>query len=248
MGKKRVSLTLEEDLVEKIDEEADSQEINRSQTVEDIIYDYFRGKGLETAVILCGDSENKTLNLYEGKPVLGHILDNLSGQGVSRVILLSGSNREEIEKQFGSSYEGMTLEYVEDEAEGTAAALSKAEEKINETFVALNGHVVADVDLEDMMRVHREEDTAATMALTTVSSPSRYGVARLKGRKILGFEEKPEKGEEPSQLINAGTYILDSDIFEHLEAESLEKAFENLADQGLLSGYMYGGEWKDIDR
>ena len=248
MGKKRVSLTLEEDLVEKIDEEADSQEINRSQTVEDIICDYFRGKGLETAVILCGDSENKTLNLYEGKPVLGHILDNLSGQGVSRVILLSGSNRDEIDEQFGSSYEGMTLEYVEDEAEGTAAALSKAEEKINETFVALNGHVVADVDLEDMLRVHREEDTAATMALTTVSSPSRYGVARLKGRKILGFEEKPEKGEEPSQLINAGTYILDSDIFEHLEAESLEKAFENLADQGLLSGYMYGGEWKDIDR
>ena len=248
MGKKRVSLTLEEDLVKKIDEEADNQEINRSQTVEDIICDYFRGKGLETAVILCGDPENKTLNLYEGKPVLGHILDNLSGQGVSRVILLSGSNREEIEKQFGSSYEGMTLEYVEDEAEGTAAALSKAEEKINETFVVLNGHVVADVDLEDMLRVHREEDTAATMALTTVSSPSRYGVARLKGRKILGFEEKPEKGEEPSQLINAGTYILDSDIFEHLEAESLEKAFENLADQGLLSGYMYGGEWKDIDR
>lgn len=248
MGKKRVSLTLEEGLVEKIDREADNRDINRSQTVEKIIDSYFRGQGLETAVILCGVDENKTLNLYEGKPVLGHILDNLGGQGFSRVVLLSGSNREEIEEQFGSSYEGMTLEYIEDEAEGTAAALSKVEEKINETFVVLNGHVVADVDLKDMLRVHREEDAAATMALTTASSPSRYGVARLKGRKILGFEEKPEEGEEPSQLINAGTYILESKIFQHLDVESLEKAFENLADQGLLSGYIYGGKWKDIDR
>lgn len=248
MGKKRVSLTLEEGLVDKIDAEADNRDINRSQTVEKIVESYFKGQGLEIAVILCGDSENKTLNLYEGKPVLGHILEDLSSQGFSRVILLSGSNREEIEEQFGSSYEGMALEYVEDEAEGTAAALSKVEEKINEAFVALNGHVVADVDMEDMIRVHREEGVPATMALTTASSPSRYGVARLKGRKILGFEEKPEEGEEPSQLINAGTYIFDSEIFKHLEAESLEKAFENLAEEALLSGYIYGGTWKDIDR
>lgn len=248
MGKKRVSLTLEEDLVEKIDAEADKKNINRSQNVEKIIDSYFKGQGLETAVVLCGDDENKTLNLYEGKPVLCHILENLADQAFSRVILLSGSNRSEIEKQFGSSYEGMALEYVEDNAEGTAAALSKVEEKINEAFVALNGHVAADVDLEDMLRVHREESASATMALTTASSPSRYGVARLKGRKILGFEEKPEAGEEPSQLINAGTYILETEIFRHLDAESLEKAFEDLADEGLLSGYIYGGEWNDIDR
>ncbi|QKQ98979.1 ribbon-helix-helix protein, CopG family [Candidatus Nanohaloarchaea archaeon] len=248
MGKKRISLTLDEDLVEKIDAEAESLDINRSQTVEKIAEEYFKGKGLNTAVILCGDPENKTLNLYEGKPVLGHILENLSGQGVSRVILLAGQNRDEIREQFGDGYDSMTLEYIEDQSEGTAAALSKAEKKVNETFVALNGHVVADVDLEDMLRVHREEDSSATMALTTVSSPSNYGVARLKGRKILGFEEKPERGEEPSQLINAGTYILDEDIFQHLNAESLEKAFENLADEGLLSGYIYGGKWKDIDR
>lgn len=248
MGKKRISLTLDENLVEKIDAEAESRDINRSQTVEKITEEYFKGKGLNTALILCGDPENKTLDLYEGKPVLGHILDNLSTQGISRVILLAGQNRDEIDEQFGSSYEAMTLEYIEDKSEGTAAALSKAEKKVNETFVALNGHVVADVDLEDMLRVHREEDSSATMALTTETSPSHYGVAKLKGRKILGFEEKPEAGEEPSQLINAGTYILESNIFEYLEAESLEKAFENLADEGLLSGYIYGGKWKDIDR
>ena len=55
MGKKRVSLTLEEQLVERIDAEAESLDINRSQTVEKISDEYFKGKGLNTAVILCGD-------------------------------------------------------------------------------------------------------------------------------------------------------------------------------------------------
>jgi NDP-sugar pyrophosphorylase family protein len=85
------------------------------------------------------------------------------------------------------------------------------------------------------------------LALTTVEDPSRYGVARLKGRRILGFEEKPAKGKEPSRLINAGTYIFDPEIFSHLDADSLEEVFEQLASQSSLSGYIYGGKWKDID-
>ena len=247
MGKKRVSLTLDEELVDRVDYEAGERDLNRSQQVEDMLEDYFSGRDLNTAVVFCGDSENKTLELYKGKPVLGRIIDNLSSEGISRVILLAGENEEAIREQFGTQYEDVALEYLQDEAEGTATALSKVKNKLDETFVALNGHVVADVDLEDMLNVHREEDTLATMALTTVSSPSKYGVARLKGRKILGFEEKPETGEAPSQLINAGTYIFEPEIFEHLENSSLERVFERLADEGLLSGYIYGGRWADID-
>lgn len=97
-----------------------------------------------------------------------------------------------------------------------------------------------------MLRVHEEENPAATMALTAVENPSDYGVAELKGRRILGFKEKPEPGSEPSRLINAGTYILDPRIFDRLDHRSLENVFENLAEKGKLSGYIYGGEWREI--
>ncbi|MFB6145780.1 MAG: sugar phosphate nucleotidyltransferase [Candidatus Nanohaloarchaea archaeon] len=247
MPKKRVSLTLEENIVERIDSEADRKDVNRSQMVENIVDGYFKQKGLETAVILCGDPELKTLKLHEGKPVLSHILDHLFSEGISRVILLAGKN-DEIEENFGSEYRDLALEYVsEEDPRGTAAALEEVESKIDRPFVTLNGHVITDVDLQDMLRVHEEERSIATMSLTAVEDPSNYGVARLKGRKILGFVEKPEPGDEPSRLINAGTYIFGPEIFDEINEDSLETVFEKLAKDRRLSGYIYGGKWEEIE-
>lgn len=247
MAKKRVSLTLDEKIVEKVDHEADRRDLNRSQMVEDIIDHHFGQKGLETAVILCGDEEARTLELHEGKPVLSHILDNLSEEGFSRVILLAGQNKI-IEQNFGSEHKDLALEYIfEDKPQGTAGAVSKVENKVEDNFAVLNGHVIADVDFQDMLNVHREENALATIALTAVENPSSYGVARLKGREILGFEEKPEEGDEPSRLINAGAYIFSPEVFSRLEENSLEEAFSRFASESELYGYIYGGEWKDID-
>lgn len=247
MSKKRVSLTLKDSLVHKVDAEAKAEDLNRSQLVEQIIKRHFKQQGIDTAVILCGDPELKTLELYDGKPVLSHILDNLSNEGISRTVLLIGENTE-IEDNFGSEYHGLALEYIsESEPEGTAAALDKVEDKVDGTFVALNGHVIADVDIQDMLRAHEDADSVATMALTAVEEPSNYGVVRLKGRRILGFKEKPKSGKEPSRLINAGTYIFEPSIFELLNHKSLEKVFEELADNSELSGYIYGGKWEEIE-
>lgn len=248
MPKKRVSLTLDEELVSKIDKEADNYEINRSQMVEKLADDYFQAKGLDTAVILCGDPENETLTLYEGKPVLSHIIEHLSQEGIKRAILLVGNNKDEIAPNFGSKHEGVTLEYVEEDSpEGTASALLKAKDLIGNTFVALNGHVISDVDFKEMQEMHREEAGPATVALTTVEDASKYGVVTLKGRKVLGFEEKPS--QPATKLINAGTYILEPEIFSVIEDNNetdLEEVFKHLAEENSINGYIYGGEWRDI--
>jgi mannose-1-phosphate guanylyltransferase len=195
--------------------------------------------------VFCGDPDAKTLNEWKNKPVLAHILEHLS-EYVSRAYLLAGPNRQEIENEFGSKHNGLLLEYFSDKSRGTGSALSSIEGKIEDTFIAVNGHVISDVDINEMLEVHREEDLPATMALTTVEDPAEYGVAKLKGRSILGFEEKPNRGEEPSRLINAGTYIFEPEIFQHLDHETIEEAFEEIAQQGELAGYIYGGEWKDF--
>ena len=247
MSKKRISLTLDEDLVERIDSESDLQEVNRSRMVEGIVKEYFRNRSLKTAAVFCGGEELKSMETWDGKPVLAHVIDRLQGSGIQRVILLTGNNREQIKRHFGTEYEGLSLEYVsEEQPEGTASALEKIENKVSSTFLVLNGHVLSDVDLEDMLEVHRDESSVATMALTTVNDPSNYGVAKLKGRTILGFEEKPSSGEEPSRLINAGTYILEPEVFDYLEKGSLGDVFETLSDVRTLSGYIYGGEWRDF--
>lgn len=246
MAKQRISLTLEEELLDKVDSEAERKDLNRSQMMEDIVHSYLSSQGLDTAVVFCGGEEEQSMEIHDGKPVLSHVLDHLTEEGIDRIILLTGMNREKIQDHFGSSYRGTTIEYFEEtQPQGTAKALSKVRERIGKTFIAVNGNVVTDVDVDDMLKVHRDEGNIATMALTTVENPSEYGVVKLKGRTILGFEEKPDPGAEPSRLINAGTYIFEPEIFSKLDAEGLDTVFEQLTSDRRLSGYIYGGKWKD---
>lgn len=247
MPKKRVSLTLEEELVERVDREASRRGRNRSQTFEDIVEEHFETRAVDTAVVLCGDPDMKSLRLFKGKPVLEHILGRLSRQAVSDVFLLIGNNSE-IRERLGEEFQDLNLEYIEEEEpRGTAAALKLLEGWLDRTFLVVNGHVISDVDVSEMAEAHHREDSLATMALTTVEDPSKYGVARMKGSRILGFEQKPSEEEAPSRLINAGTYIFDSEIFDQLDTDGLDSVFEQLSEVGRLSGYIYGGKWVDID-
>lgn len=247
MSKTRVSLTLDEQLVDRIDAEADRNDVNRSQQVEQILESHFNRQAIDTAVVFCGDESLKVLKEYKGRPVLEHVLEHLASEEITRAFLLVGRNESEIRDEFGSSYNGVSLKYVsEEQPSGTAAALEKVSDRVSRTFIAVNGHVITDVDIKEMLEIHRDEDSVSTMALTSVEDPSGYGVVRLKGRKILGFEEKPESYEHLSRLINAGTYIFDPQIFGHLNPDSLEQVFEDLADREELSGYIYGGKWKDL--
>lgn len=244
MGKKRVSLTVEEEVLDGVDSEADRKGSNRSETVERILENYFDRKGLRAAAILCGDEELKSLELHNGRSVLSHVLDNLSEHGLDRVILLAGQNKERLKNEFGDEYKGLNLEYIDGDSEGTASALEKVKDRFNSTFAVLNGHVIAEVDLEEMLEVHRLEGATTTMALTTVEDPSEFGVARIKGQRILGFEEKPD--DAPSRLINAGTYIVEPEIFSMLDSPHLEEVFESLSEERELAGYVYGGKWVKV--
>ena len=244
MSKKRVSLTIDEGLLKRVDAEAEHKTLNRSQMFEEIIKSYVHSQEIDTAVIFCGGEEFRSLRQINGKPVLAHIVQHLKQHNISRIILLPGQNEQELRDRF-SWGEGLEIEYVSEEnPSGTAAALQKLEEKVGKTFLAVNGDVLADVDVGDMLKVHREESRKATMALTTVEDTSEYGAVRLKGREILGFKEKPEPGEEPTKLVNAGTYIFEPLIFNELDDKALDEVFESLASEKQVTGYIYGGEWR----
>lgn len=244
MSKKRVSLTVNEQLLKRVDAEAEHKGLNRSQMFEEIVENYVHSQEIDTAVIFCGGEDVRSLNEIDGKPVMAFIIQKLRDNNISRIILLPGKNEQQIRDRF-SWGEGLEVEYVSEEnPRGTAAALEKLEQKIGKTFLAVNGDVLADVDIEDMLKVHRDEGRKATIALTTVEDTSEYGAVHLKGRQILGFKEKPEPGEEPTKLVNAGTYIFEPSIFNELDAKALDEVFESLAAEKEITGYIYGGEWQ----
>ena len=93
---------------------------------------------------------------------------------------------------------------------GTAGGIRHAARgRVSETFLALNGDVLADAPLADLVALHRDRAATATIALAPVADPSRYGLVRADGEgRVLGFLEKPQPEEIDTDLINAGTYVL----------------------------------------
>ena len=98
-----------------------------------------------------------------------------------------------------------------------------------------------------MLDLHKGRAGIGTMALWEVEDPSAFGVVGLDGTKIIKFQEKPSKEEACSNLINAGTYIFESDILDHIPdgVVSIEKqVFPNILDKGLF-GHRFDGYWVD---
>jgi mannose-1-phosphate guanylyltransferase len=137
---------------------------------------------------------------------------------------------------------------------GTGGPIKNAEKLIGrkEPFLVLNGDILTNIDYAELMKRHRTNNKAtATIALYSVEDPSRYGAAELaKDNRILRFIEKPTREKAPSNLINAGIYVLEPEIFDYIPSGrpvSIEReVFPKLAEEGKLYGYPFDGLWIDI--
>jgi NDP-sugar pyrophosphorylase family protein len=180
-----------------------------------------------------------------------HLLNLFKKNGVRDIILCVDYLKEKVKDYFedGSKF-GVNITYVEEnDPLGTAGPLKLAKRFLNDSFIVSNGDELKNVNLPRMFRLHKRKDALATIALTSVTDPSHYGVASLSGSRILDFVEKPKPGQEPSNLINAGLYILEPEVIDMIPDgfSMLEKdVFPKLAKQGKLRGFPFAGQWFDI--
>jgi len=249
MVKKRISLTLDEDVVDRIDERLERKGIdNRSRGIEQLLKEYLKQESVSKAVVLGGGAESNALIPINGRPVITHILDHVEAAGVEQVFIPTGDPT--VEDTVSDDRELSVDVILEDEPSGTAGALRHVADKITDTVLVMNGDVLCTPDLSDMKQAHDDRDGLATMALTTVRESAEYGVIRMKGDQIVGFKEKPD--ESFSHLINAGMYLLDPAFMDRIPDRTtqrtvdVEDIFEQLADEGKLNGYVYEGEWREV--
>ena len=193
----------------------------------------------------------KALIDVNGKTITEHLIDLLKKQGVNEVILSVGYLKEKIKEYFkdGSKF-GIKVSYVEeDEPLGTAGPLLLAKNQLTKTFIAGNGDELKNINIKEMYSFHKQNYALATLALTKVEDPSHYGVARFEGGRIVEFVEKPKKEDAPSNLINAGFYIIEPEVIDLIKPDfcMLEKdVFPKLAEQGRLYGFPFDGQWFDV--
>lgn len=261
--KERVTLTIETDILKKVDKRVDGFKVkNRSHAVELFLMKALGENAPKIGLILAGgkgtrlkpitDEIPKPLLPIQGKPVVEYTIDLFKKYGITTVLLSIGHLGEKIKDYFGDGKQfGVKIIYIEEETpQGTAGPLRLAKKYLTETFVMCNADELKNIDLEEMFMFHKENNAAATIALTTVSEPSVYGVARLQGNRIQEFIEKPKKEEAPSNLINSGLYILEPAVVDYVpegnETVSIEKdVFPKLAKEGKLYGYHFSGQWFD---
>lgn len=261
MKREQLTITLRDDILAKIDERIDGIKIrNRSHAIEVLLSRVLRAGEVKKAFILAGGKGTrmrpftyeipKPMIPVKGKPLVQHTIELNRKYDIREIYLSIGYLGDKIKEYFGNgSKYGVNITYVEEKEEmGTAGGLSLARDQLKEPFLMFNGDVLSNIDLADFISFHREHKALATIALTPVEDPSRFGVAKLKGNSILEFIEKPRKGEEPSKLINAGVYLIEPEVLDYVPKgyAMMEKdVFPKLAKEGKLFGYSFTGQWFD---
>jgi len=189
-----------------------------------------------------------------GKPLLDWTLERLAKGGADDVVFAVNYLYEAFVKRYSKSIYGMKLHYSREARPlGTGGCVKNAEKIIghDEPFLLLNGDILSNIDYAKLTSEHLRNAATATMALHRVDDPSRYGVVEMTEKnRIKRFVEKPELGKAPSNLINAGVYVLSPEIFNYIPAErpvSIEReVFPVLARDNKLFGYEFDGLWIDM--
>ena len=210
------------------------------------------GSGTRLRPLTC--TRSKQLLPLASSTLIGYMLDRLHDAGISEVILAIGPGLDDLQESLGdgSNY-GITLHYsTETHPLGTAGAIKHAEPHLHKdkSFLALNGDIVSDINYAQLIQFHEQQQATATIALYQVEDPSRFGVVEIDSeRRIHNFVEKPDPQHAPSNLINAGCYVLENTVLDYIPASrevSIEReVFPALCKSTKVFGWEHHGIWVD---
>jgi glucose-1-phosphate thymidylyltransferase len=161
----------------------------------------------------------KALLLVAGKPILGHILDQLQEASPERAILVvaPGPQGERI-RDYGASRKDFAVEcVVQAEPKGLGHAVAQAKGAAGKApLLIVLGDTIVRTRLGDLVK------DGSRVGLYEVEDPRRFGVAVVEGGRIVRLVEKPEV--PPSNLALVGLYYITNGplLFECLETNVRE--------------------------
>ncbi len=188
-------------------------------------------------------------------PMLEHIINLLKKNNLTDITMMLFFQPEIIMNYFkdGKNWD-VKIDYIIAEKDlGTAGCITLAKEKIgNEKILIISGDVLTNFNLIDVINFHNEKNSLATIVLTKVTDPLRYGIVITeKDGKIKKFLEKPSWGEVFSDTINTGVYVLNPEILNHIPENANMDFSKNLfplllEKKEALYGVICDGYWIDI--
>ncbi len=256
MVKSRISISISEDVLRRLDAEIDGIKIaSRSEAVEKIIEKHVSEK--KKCVILAGGpSKNlkaggsyRPLIKIKGKHLIEHIIESAQKAGYSDIIVVGSKEvLSEIYKALGDS----DIDYVEEKKHlGIAKTLSHAVSKVKGTFLFVPCDHYFEIDLRSMEEYHRKNKGIVTLAVYsgTKYSWGHSSIVELEGNNITEYKEKPK--DRTSYLTSVMIGFAEPEIFDFIPKADLtyslqEDVFPELAKKRKLIGYLFSSKWKNV--
>jgi glucose-1-phosphate cytidylyltransferase len=215
------------------------------------------------------DSRPKPMIEIGGKPILWHIMKIYSAYGLNDFIICLGYKGYIIKEYFANYFlhtsdvtidiknnhteihqnnaEPWRVTLVETGAQSmTGGRLRRIKPYLkDDDFCFTYGDGVADINLDELIKFHKNQNCLATV--TTTQPPGRFGLLRMEGDKVIGFQEKPQ-GD--GGWINAGFFILSPKVIDYIEDDLTiweKEPMERLAKEHQLSAYSHNGFWQPMD-
>lgn len=188
------------------------------------------------------------------RPMIEHVAAHLVSAGIDELVLSLGYRPEPFLEAYPDDRcaGGRLIYAVEPSPMDTAGAIRFAATAagIDERFVVVNGDVLTDLAIGELLALHDARGAEATIALTPVDDPSRYGVVPIdEAGRVEGFIEKPPAGEAPTNWINAGTYVFEPSVLARIpegRPVSVEReTFPQLVDDRTLFALRSDAYWID---
>ena len=184
-------------------------------------------------------------------PVLEILLRQMKSAGVENVFLTVGHLSELIRAFFQEGQRfGLQIEYsIESEPLGTAGPLSLIADRIDETFIVMNGDVLTTLDLRELVRAHHKSGAAATIASHGRSVKIDLGVLQFNGSdELTGYIEKPTY----DFFVSMGIYVFEPRVLEYIPYNQYldfpDLVLKMIACGEQVNGFRFDGYWQDLGR
>jgi len=199
-----------------------------------------------------------------GIPMLEHIIRIYAAQGFDDFVIAGGHLIETIVEwnrsrtpilvdRLGISSVQVIDTGVDTQTGGRIKSLVDQGVLVHEPFMMTYGDGMADINLKALIQFHHEKaESGATVTLTAVNPPSRFGMLRIENgyAKLFGEKTQSEDG-----WINGGFYVIEPEAVEMINGDACRWEFDVLpvlAIQGRLSAYQHPGffqmcdTWRDL--
>ncbi len=188
----------------------------------------------------------KPMALINNRPFLEYQINYLKSFGIKRIILSVGYLSEQIINHFHNSFNGVEIDYaIEKTPLGTGGGIKLAFEKLlTQEAIVVNGDTIFEIDLQDLYKKHKKNNSKFSLALRLVDEVKRYGNVIIDDKnRILKFAEKgvfSGKG-----IINGGTYIITKDFFKEIPLPNKFSLETDVFEKFCSSFSFYGFKFED---